>query len=48
MRAIRLTTAALVLAALSTFGASAAQADVPSKSPATASGWTWGASGWTW
>lgn len=48
MRAIRFASAALVLAAVSTFGASTAQAEVQAKPTAKASGWTWVASGWTW
>lgn len=44
MRALRLTAAALVLAALSTLGVSAAQADVtaaPKTSVVQLSGWQW-------
>lgn len=60
MRAIRLTAATLLLAAVSTFGASAAQAentakvqtDIVAKVQVTTKpltfGWTWMSSGWTW
>ncbi|MEO6019465.1 MAG: hypothetical protein ABIP45_04345 [Knoellia sp.] len=44
MRALRLTAAALVLAALSTFGASAAQADIATSAPRTViqlGNWQW-------
>lgn len=48
MRSIRLVSAALVLAAVSTFGASSAQAGVEAKPAAKASGWGWASSGWGW
>lgn len=47
MRAIRLLAATVVLAAVSTFGASTAQAEVHAKPAAKASGWNWSA-GWNW
>lgn len=49
MRAIRLTAAAIVLAALSTLGASAAQAADSANPFVSTDGWNWvSASGWNW
>ena len=46
MRAVRLIAASVVIAALSTFGATAAQAEVTT--PASGQGWHWAAAGWHW